>query len=30
VQVRIGDIISVIPAYYPPPVRSRGRATRKL
>jgi nucleotidyltransferase/DNA polymerase involved in DNA repair len=30
VQVRIGDIISVTPAYYPPPVRSRGRATRKL
>src|SRR6266446_9066873 len=30
VQVRIGDIISVTPPYYPPPVRSRGRATRKL
>jgi nucleotidyltransferase/DNA polymerase involved in DNA repair len=30
VQVRIGDIVSVIPPYYPPPVRSRGRATRKL
>lgn len=30
VQVRIGDIATVIPAYYPPPVRSRGRPTRKL
>src|SRR6266581_3556721 len=30
VQVRIGDIISVTPAYYPPPVRTRGRPTRKL
>lgn len=30
VQLRIGDIISVIPAYYPPPSRSRGRLTRKL
>jgi nucleotidyltransferase/DNA polymerase involved in DNA repair len=30
VQVRIGDIIAVTPTYYPPPVRSRGRPTRKL
>ena len=30
VQVRIGDIISSIPAYYPPPARTRGRPTRKL
>lgn len=30
VQVRIGDIISVIPQYYPPPARTRGRLTRKL
>jgi nucleotidyltransferase/DNA polymerase involved in DNA repair len=30
VQVRIGDIAAIIPAYYPPPVRSRGRPTRKL
>lgn len=30
VQLRIGDIISVIPAYYPPPSRARGRLTRKL
>ncbi|MBA2288633.1 MAG: hypothetical protein H0W02_24420, partial [Ktedonobacteraceae bacterium] len=30
VQVRIGDIISAMPTYYPPPARSRGRPTRKL
>jgi nucleotidyltransferase/DNA polymerase involved in DNA repair len=30
VQVRIGDIITVTPPYYPPPVRTRGRPTRKL
>ncbi len=30
VQVRIGDIISVAQAYYPPPARARGRPTRKL
>src|SRR5438552_6088683 len=30
VQVRIGDIMAVTPAYYPPPVRTRGRPTRKL
>ena len=30
VQVRVGDIATVIPAYYPPPVRTRGRPTRKL
>ena len=30
VQLRIGDIITSIPAYYPPPARARGRATRKL
>jgi nucleotidyltransferase/DNA polymerase involved in DNA repair len=30
VQVRIGDIIAVTPAYYPPPPRTRGRPTRKL
>jgi nucleotidyltransferase/DNA polymerase involved in DNA repair len=30
VQLRIGDIITTIPAYYPPPARTRGRATRKL
>ena len=30
VQVRIGDIISVTPTYYPPPARTRGRPTRKL
>ncbi len=30
VQVRIGDIITSAPAYYPPPARSRGRPTRKL
>ncbi|HZS75101.1 MAG TPA: hypothetical protein VFA41_00680 [Ktedonobacteraceae bacterium] len=29
VQVRIGDIISVVPSYYPPPARTR-RLTRKL
>jgi DNA polymerase-4 len=30
VQARIGDIITAIPAYYPPPARSRGRQTRRL
>lgn len=30
VQLRIGDIITVVQPYYPPPARSRGRATRKL
>src|SRR5213080_1694126 len=30
VQVRIGDIMTVTPTYYPPPVRARGRPTRKL
>jgi hypothetical protein len=30
VQVRVGDIITNIPAYYPPAARSRGRQTRKL
>jgi nucleotidyltransferase/DNA polymerase involved in DNA repair len=30
VQLRIGDIVSVTQAYYPPPARARGRATRKL
>ena len=30
VQLRIGDIITTIPTYYPPPSRSRGRVTRKL
>ncbi|QBD81459.1 hypothetical protein EPA93_38015 [Ktedonosporobacter rubrisoli] len=30
VQLRIGDIITTTPAYYPPPSRSRGRLTRKL
>src|SRR5438477_206406 len=30
VQLRIGDIVSVAQAYYPPPARARGRATRKL
>jgi DNA polymerase IV len=30
VQVRIGDIIAITPSYYPPPVRTRGRPTRKL
>jgi nucleotidyltransferase/DNA polymerase involved in DNA repair len=30
VQLRIGDIIAVAQAYYPPPARARGRATRKL
>jgi nucleotidyltransferase/DNA polymerase involved in DNA repair len=30
VQVRIGDIVTVIPAYIPPPSRIRGRPTRKL
>jgi nucleotidyltransferase/DNA polymerase involved in DNA repair len=30
VQLRIGDIIASTPVYYPPPARTRGRATRKL
>ncbi len=30
VQVRIGDIVSTTPVYYPPPARARGRPTRKL
>jgi nucleotidyltransferase/DNA polymerase involved in DNA repair len=30
VQVRIGDIVTNIPAYYPPPARTRNRLTRKL
>lgn len=30
VQLRIGDIITTVPTYYPPPARSRGRLTRKL
>jgi nucleotidyltransferase/DNA polymerase involved in DNA repair len=30
VQVRISDIMAVTPSYYPPPVRTRGRPTRKL
>ncbi|HLX39646.1 MAG TPA: hypothetical protein VKR42_03900, partial [Ktedonobacteraceae bacterium] len=30
VQLRIGDIVAVTQAYYPPLSRSRGRATRKL
>lgn len=30
VQLRIGDIVAVTQAYYPPPSRSRGHATRKL
>jgi len=30
VQLRIGDIITTIPSYYPPPARTRGRVTRKL
>src|SRR6266496_2624031 len=30
VQVRIGDIMAVTPTHYPPPVRTRGRPTRKL
>lgn len=30
VQLRIGDIVTTIPTYYPPPARTRGRATRKL
>ncbi len=30
VQLRIGDIIATAPVYYPPPARTRGRATRKL
>jgi nucleotidyltransferase/DNA polymerase involved in DNA repair len=30
VQLRIGDIVAVTQAYYPPPARARGRATRKL
>ena len=30
VQLRIGDIVSMTQAYYPPLARSRGRQTRKL
>lgn len=30
VQLRIGDIITSTPVFYPPPARSRGRPTRKL
>src|SRR5579884_3553933 len=30
VQLRIGDIVAITPAYYPPPTRARGRPTRKL
>lgn len=30
VQLRIGDIVAVTTAYYPPPSRSRGHLTRKL
>jgi DNA polymerase-4 len=30
VQARIGDIITAIPSYYPPPARTRGKATRRL
>ena len=30
VQLRIGDIVTTVPAFYPPPARARGRATRKL
>ena len=30
VQLRIGDIVAVTQSYYPPPARTRGRATRKL
>jgi DNA polymerase IV len=30
VQLRIGDIITVAQPYYPPPARSRGKATKKL
>lgn len=30
VQLRIGDIVATTPVYYPPPARTRGRATRKL
>lgn len=30
VQVRIGDITTVTPTYYPPPTRTRGRPTRNL
>lgn len=30
VQLRIGDIVAVAQAYYPPPARTRGRLTRKL
>lgn len=30
VQVRIGDISSFMPEFYPPPARIRGRPTRKL
>lgn len=30
VQLRIGDIITTMPAYYPPPSLARGKMTRKL
>src|SRR5260370_42524428 len=30
VQVRIGDIITVTPTYYTPPVRTRSKPTPKL
>ncbi|HLI07745.1 MAG TPA: hypothetical protein VKV40_14325 [Ktedonobacteraceae bacterium] len=30
VQLRVGDIVTITPAYYPPPTRARGRPTRKL
>ncbi len=30
VQLRIGDITTTMPTYYPPPARTRGKATRKL
>ena len=30
VQLRIGDIVATMQSYYPPPARTRGRATRKL
>lgn len=30
VQLRIGDIVAITPAYYPPLTRARGRPTRKL
>ncbi len=30
VQLRVGDIITTVPVYYPPPARARGKATHKL